>query len=229
MTNSWGRSAWYMPTVQGICLKLGHVQGFCTSVVICAKCGGNHDANSCDSATSRCPNCNGEHLATDKECPMLKKKLKVLKEKAKKKASGDKMRSRTSREAAANGTTKDVPARSKNSTVSLNRSDGGRHDYCNLATSWPALPSKPSDPVTTSKVAPPKTSEPAFDKAPSTTENTVNRAPKTASVNDDAQLINLLKMLVNVVRSLIAGRQTPAALAAEQLLEALVPVIDGLH
>lgn len=60
-------------------------------------------------------------------------------------------------------------------------------------------------------------------------EHSVNRVPAAVSVNDDEKLINLLKMLVNVVRSLIASRQTPAALAAEQLLEALVPVLDGLH
>ncbi|XP_049528913.1 uncharacterized protein LOC125947712 [Dermacentor silvarum] len=92
------------------CLKLGHVQGFCTSAVVCAKCGQNHDANSCDSPTSRCPNCNGEHLATDKECPTLKKKLKFLKKKAKKKASGEKPSSRSARPAATNGKTEDIPA-----------------------------------------------------------------------------------------------------------------------
>lgn len=69
----------------------------------------------------------------------------------------------------------------------------------------------------------------APSKASSTVEHSVNTVPTAASVNDDEKLINLLKMLVNVVKSLIAGRQTPAALAAEQLLEALVPVLDGLH
>lgn len=57
-------------------------------------------------------------------------------------------------------------------------------------------------------------------------ENTVH---EQVSANEDVQLVNLLKMLVKVIRSLIAGRKTPAASAAEQLLEALVPVLDGLQ
>lgn len=69
------------------CLKLGHVQGFWTSVVVCAKCGANHNVILRKSVTSRCLNCNGELLATDKECPKLKKKWMILKEKAKKIAS----------------------------------------------------------------------------------------------------------------------------------------------
>lgn len=210
------------------CLKLGHVQGFCTSAVVCARCGQNHDVNSCDSPTSRCPNCTGEHLATDKECPTLKKKLNVLKEKAKKKASGKHPSSRSARPAATNGKNEDVPARSKNTKDTAHRPESGKRNFCLSAISWPALPSKASEPVT-AKITPPKASEPAPSKASSTVEKPVNRVPTAVSVNDDEQLINLLKMLVKVVRSLIAGRQTPAALAAEQLLEALVPVLDGLH
>lgn len=197
--------------------------------MVCAKCGQNHDANSCDSPTSRCPNCNGEHLATDKECPTLKKKRKFLKEKAKKKASGEKPSSRSARPAATNGKTEDIPARTKNSKDNARRQESGKRNFCLSAISWPALPSKASEPVS-AKITPPKASEPAPSKASqSAVVNSVNRVPTAVSVNDDKQLINLLKMLVNVVRSLIAGRKTPAALAAEQLLEALVPVLDGLH
>ncbi|KAH7986883.1 hypothetical protein HPB52_024663 [Rhipicephalus sanguineus] len=106
-----------------------------------------------------------------------------------------------------------------NSSDSVRQREGQRRNFLS-ATSWPALPSKTSEPVS-EKIASHKASEPASTKAPPTVENSVNN---TVPVEDDAHLINLLKMLVNVIRALIAGRQTPAALAAEQLLEALVPV-----
>ncbi|KAH7935889.1 hypothetical protein HPB52_014639 [Rhipicephalus sanguineus] len=133
------------------------------------------------------------------------------------------MYNRSARPTAAHGKT-DVPARSKNSSDSVRQREGQRRNFLS-ATSWPALPSKTSEPVS-EKIASHKASEPASTKALPTVENTVNN---TVPVEDDAHLINLLKMLVNVIRALIAGRQTPAALAAEQLLEALVPVLDGLR
>ncbi|KAH6947527.1 hypothetical protein HPB50_019633 [Hyalomma asiaticum] len=155
------------------------------------------------------------------------KKREVLKEKAKKKASGAKPHGHSG-PTAETGKTGNIPICSKNSKDNAHRQEGGRQNFCPFATSWPALPSKAFKPVTTT-VTIPKTSEPPSAKAPSTAENIINKAPTTVSVNDDAQLINILKMLINVIRSLIAGRQTPAALAARQLLEPLVPVLHGIH
>ncbi|KAL1467156.1 hypothetical protein MTO96_042360 [Rhipicephalus appendiculatus] len=149
--------------------------------------------------------------------------ISVLKKKAKEKASGEKARNRSTRPSAADAKT-NIPARSNYITDSVRQKEGQKRNFLS-ATSWPALPSKTSEPVS-EKIASHKVSEPASTKAPPTVENCAN---KTVSVEDDAKLINLLQMLINVVRSLIAGRQTPPALAAGQLLEALVPVLDGLR
>lgn len=197
------------------CLKIGHVQGFCTKDLVCAKCGGNHHVDACESQTYQCPNCKGEHLATDKGCPSLKDVQKALKEKAKKKAAGDaSTRLRSAGPAIGNASTKQKTVRSRNAKQTTHRKEGGR--TFNLSeSSWPALPSKSSEQVTT--------------KTATTVENTGNTVHKPVTANDEAQLVNLLKMLVSVIRSLIAGRQTPAASAAAQLLEALVPVLDGLQ
>lgn len=191
------------------CFKIGHVQGFCTRDLVCAKCGGNHHVDSCESQAYRCPNCNGEHLATDKGCPSLKNEVKALKKKAIKKAAGDESSRRRS---AAPATGK--AASSKSDKETTHQKAGGR-TFCLSDTSWPALPTKPPEQVST--------------RTSTTVESTASTVPKPVSTNDDVQLVNLLKMLVNVIRSLIAGRQTPAASAAEQLLEALVPVLDGLR
>ena len=52
------------------CQNFGHTTSKCRrSVVVCAKCGGNHPISDCYSLLSICPNCKGDHPAFSQHCP----------------------------------------------------------------------------------------------------------------------------------------------------------------
>ena len=52
------------------CFEYGHMTSKCEGPLRCIKCGGGHMADSCDDRTPKCPNCEGEHGPTYKECPI---------------------------------------------------------------------------------------------------------------------------------------------------------------
>ncbi|CAF3132770.1 unnamed protein product [Rotaria sp. Silwood2] len=66
-----------------ICLKNNQVAKYCkTKQQICARCGGNHRIEQCTDSqqTTKCCNCQGDHLATSNDCPRFKEqKTKVKK------------------------------------------------------------------------------------------------------------------------------------------------------
>ena len=64
------------------CWHFDHVLAKCSSEVVCRKCSGNHLLASCNSSTSTCTNCKGQHEATDSHCPFRLKEFQILKFKA---------------------------------------------------------------------------------------------------------------------------------------------------
>lgn len=80
---------WYMiqkistfidnPRQCGRCYKFNHGTRSCKSAVLCIKCGGEHDFENCSSNTTKCCNCNGDHRADSKSCPVRKEEEMFLK------------------------------------------------------------------------------------------------------------------------------------------------------
>lgn len=57
------------------CQAFGHSKNYCRRDFRCMKCGGNHPSTSCQKPrnhSSRCANCNGEHVSSYKGCPTFK-------------------------------------------------------------------------------------------------------------------------------------------------------------
>ena len=64
-------------------LQFGHFAKYCKAQQQrCARCGDNHQTNRCQNADQKpkCCNCQGEHAATSKECPVYKEREKRAKE-----------------------------------------------------------------------------------------------------------------------------------------------------
>jgi hypothetical protein len=58
------------------CQKFGHSTPYCTQrVPTCIRCNGKHKHNECTAQTQnyKCANCNGNHAAYSKACPVLNK------------------------------------------------------------------------------------------------------------------------------------------------------------
>ena len=54
------------------CLEFGHHANFCKQQVRCRTCAETHDSRECPAPTShppKCHNCQGDHLASSKDCP----------------------------------------------------------------------------------------------------------------------------------------------------------------
>jgi len=60
------------------CQKYGHGKNRCRGKDICSKCGGNHKIEDCISSTKFCVNCEGEHEASDKNCPEFVTQKEIL-------------------------------------------------------------------------------------------------------------------------------------------------------
>lgn len=59
------------------CERLGHVAGACSFLETCGRCGSDHKTIKCTSQERQCMHCFGEHDPTYKDCPRLRKKLKI--------------------------------------------------------------------------------------------------------------------------------------------------------
>jgi len=59
------------------CNRYGHVAKNCKGKEQCSNCGGEHNWKSCDYSNKICPNCKGNHCATDKKFPHCKKQSKL--------------------------------------------------------------------------------------------------------------------------------------------------------
>ena len=70
------------------CQGFNHVAKDCKSQVKCMRCGKPHKSSECpgkgkDSFKPKCSNCNGEHVATSRECHKYKEQFQKQTEKAK--------------------------------------------------------------------------------------------------------------------------------------------------
>ena len=53
------------------CQRYGHGQTSCRRDIVCAKCAGpGHDDKSCQASKYKCHNCEGEHSASSRSCPL---------------------------------------------------------------------------------------------------------------------------------------------------------------
>ena len=71
-----------------ICQGFNHIAKDCKNAQKCLRCAGAHKSIECpdknkDSLKLKCSNCNGEHVASSKECPKFKEQIKVQADKAK--------------------------------------------------------------------------------------------------------------------------------------------------
>ena len=70
------------------CQGFNHIAKDCKNAQKCLRCAGAHKSIECpdknkDSLKLKCSNCNGEHVASSKECPKFKEQIKVQADKAK--------------------------------------------------------------------------------------------------------------------------------------------------
>ena len=70
------------------CQGFNHIAKDCKNAQKCLRCAGAHKSIECpdknkDSLKLECSNCNGEHVASSKECPKFKEQIKVQADKAK--------------------------------------------------------------------------------------------------------------------------------------------------
>ena len=72
------------------CQQFGHYYKDCTAIECCAKCGGGHPINTCESAEMKCINCvrdgvdTQDHCTYDQKRPSLLKQQELLKQKIEK-------------------------------------------------------------------------------------------------------------------------------------------------
>ena len=70
------------------CQGFNHIAKDCKNAQKCVRCAGSHKSVECpdknkDSLKQKCSNCNGEHVASSKECPKFRDQIKVQADKAK--------------------------------------------------------------------------------------------------------------------------------------------------
>lgn len=64
------------------CSRFGHIASQCRAKARCYKCGGAHEGVTCTAVSISCPNCKGEHWASDRACPRLQDAQKARSQKA---------------------------------------------------------------------------------------------------------------------------------------------------
>lgn len=59
------------------CQRIGHTSGSCTARIRCLLCSGNHSKDNCRALTHKCANCGGPHIASSKECTIIRDARKI--------------------------------------------------------------------------------------------------------------------------------------------------------
>lgn len=217
------------------CWAIGHVVGVCEKPGVCSRCGGAHDQGRCTTEIAKCVNCDGSHDAKSKDCPRLKKEATVLKRMVRDNSTHReasvvvrRIRSRKRSKVATHSRQATVTASSQPPVVvsqsgppsraSLRQTPQLQHTKASFqprsngggTVGWPTLPSLiPPAPV------------PAATLAAHEQQNSSQDA-------SDQQISNMLKTLVSVLRDLIGKKHTPMAIAATQVLDALIPILGVL-
>lgn len=208
------------------CFKLGHVAGTCTSQTKCSRCGADHTNEQCTGSPVQCANCSGAHEATSKECPRLRREVEICKRMARdnsshkaaaahvrrKSRSASRVRKSRSPSAPPKKLQEKTPAQSCATVLPVGTpaKSVAINSYSTALEVGKARKS-PREPFVPSESAP---------IAP-----TCNVA---LDLDREAKIFSMLKSLVGILRSLIANLQTPAAKAASQILDAVIPVMDCL-
>lgn len=229
------------------CMKIGHVAGACTLNVKCGHCGADHKNEEC-AKDVRCANCLGAHEATSKDCPRLRRELKICQRMA---------RDNSSHKAAANQVRRKSRSRSKaaaarvrqksrsQSKVKLPQRQAPAQPAAGMTTEEMILPKSFSDALkgSVSKDAPSqrfaaakspvKTSQSNSDQDREVHWSETAESPAKISISDsgldrEAHIFAMLKSLISIIRSLINNLKTPAAKAASQILDTIIPVMDCL-
>lgn len=61
------------------CNNFGHIMKYCKAEKeICARCGEQHPSTGCQSTITKCSNCNSNHEATSKQCPVFIERQKKM-------------------------------------------------------------------------------------------------------------------------------------------------------
>lgn len=202
------------------CMKLGHVAGACPSHEKCDHCGLDHKASDCTSQEPKCINCLGNHEATSKDCPRLRKELKICQRMARDnsthKEAAAQVRKNTRRKS--RSVSHRRVARSSSEQPEMPSPNAGNAQICTLAK--PTAPDAYADVCKSGRRLQHKRTDP-----PATGPASEASTPSVT----DGKIFAMLKTLISVIQGLIANRKTPAAKAASQILTTLLPVMDCLE
>lgn len=208
------------------CQKMGHVKGVCRNSAICPRCAEPHPEDKCSATTLKCPNCQGAHSASSKDCPQIKKEISILRQMVRdssthKEAAEKVRRRRRHRRRSSRRTTSTFKDRSTvhrtqpAAALSATNAEVGREKTGrSLSTKeWPPL--TPTRPVAEPQQKPP----PPVQQG----------AASDDLQNTDKQVVALLRPLMSAIRVLLNNMQTPSARSALQVLDALSPVLAALE
>lgn len=211
------------------CQKIGHVSAVCRHSAVCPRCSESHDSDTCRATELKCPNCQGPHAASSKECPLLKKEQQILRKmvrdgsshrdaatairrrRPRKRRSSSGIRER-SRPAATPSTPPRPPPPTNPNIDKTIRTKSGYAAAASSGEVWPALPQTC------------QASEPQQGIRPLNS----NVAAGDEMRERDSQVITMLRSLTNVMRLLLTNMDTPAARSALQVLDALTPVLETI-
>lgn len=216
------------------CQKIGHVKGVCRNSAVCPRCAEHHSEDDCNATTLKCPNCQGAHSASSKDCPQIKKEIYILRqmvrdnsthrEAAQKVRRRRRHRRRSSRRTVQNLTrksetqVKSTGAAPSTANICAEREDAGR----SLSPKeWPPL--QPRRSVEPQQKPPTRPVEPQ-QKPPQ--EQAQNAA---TTGKPDHRVMVMLRSLVDTIRMLLSDMNTPSAKSALQVLDALSPVLAALE
>ncbi|XP_065311860.1 uncharacterized protein [Dermacentor albipictus] len=206
------------------CQKIGHVKGVCRNSAVCPRCAEPHSEDNCSAIKLKCPNCQGDHCASSKDCPQIKKEITILKQMVRdnsthKEAAVKARRRRRHRRTSSRRKTSSFQEQSTRQAASPvevssppNTGVGREKTARSLSTKeWPPLPC----------TRPPE--EPQ-KKPPPVHQGAVSEESRKT----DEQVIALIRPLMNAIRVLLSNMHTPSAKSALQVLDALSPVLATL-
>lgn len=209
------------------CQRIGHVSAVCTNTAVCSRCSGSHSSDACRAENQKCANCQGSHDASSKNCPYVKKEIKVLRQMVRdgsshREAAAKVRRRRSRRRRSSRKSTaiaKDAPrpptVHKLPQTTSNTSSEDPTQKVSNVIASreeWPPLP---------------RLDQPAERQHVARSPN--NDSPSDSSQDDDKQVVTMIRALMNTFRVLLTAIHTPAARGALQILDALNPVLSSLE
>lgn len=208
------------------CQKIGHVQGACRNSEVCPRCSEPHTEDKCSATILKCPNCQGAHSASSKDCPRIKKEFTILRQMVRDssthKEAAEKVRRRRRRHRRRSSRRTESTTRSKSTHLgtaptagytAANADDGREKTSRSLSTEeWP--------PLTRTQLVEEPHQKPHSSEQAATTEEQRNL---------DKQVIALLRPIINAIRTVLNNMRTTSARSALQVLDALSPVLAALE